>query len=357
MDFMGTTIDIMYRLAREHSPRGIIDKYWERILPEALDIAANEIFLALHRVYINEPVKQSAFSLAQTASPRDISKLDDGTLALHSITRQVWLGISETSEFQSLVDKNHGIIYNTTDPVRWVKPAGIWLPHFSGIITQIYRSLVERYKQLLFARRCYAELVRRGRQNPYIKHTFILIPGSPDMPREQTEAHQWFFSKSKGIATSVGADPAYGEDAGHDWLEELAGLPLHQKIQQVGATRIAIERDIIDMQRKGNPYEHVHFDDVLTDGVADESAKTPNENIITDEYRQRLLEYQTQIEDILRLRSPEAGKRRFQVILYILMELPQKEIAKLVNAKESTITKDKQVIKENWDQIQEILGN
>ena len=116
MDFMETTIDIMYRLAREHSPRGIIDKYWQRILPEALDIAANEIFLALHRVYINESIKQSAFSLAQTAPPRDISKLDDGTLALHSITRQVWLGISETSEFQSLVDKNHGVIYNTAAP-------------------------------------------------------------------------------------------------------------------------------------------------------------------------------------------------------------------------------------------------
>ena len=354
MDFMETTIDIMYRLAREHSPRGVVDKYWQRILPEALDIAANEIFLALHRVYINGSIKQSAFSLAQTAPPRDISKLDDGTLALHSITRQVWLGISETSEFQSLVDKNHGVIYNTADPVRWVKPPRIWLPHFSGIITKIYRSLVERYKQLLFAQRCYAELVHRGRQNPYIKHTFILIPGSPDMPREQTEAHQWYSSKTKGIATGIGVDPAYGEDAGHDWLEKLAPLPFHQKIQQVGATRIAIECDIIDMQRKGKPYEHVHFDDVLTDVVADESAKTPNENIITDEYRQRLLECQTQIEDILSQRSPEAGKRRFQVILHMLMELPQKEIAKRVNAKEPTITKDKQVIRENWDQIQEV---
>ena len=67
MDFMETTIDIMYRLAREHSPRGVVDKYWQRILPEALDIAANEIFLALHRVYINGSIKQSAFSLAQTA--------------------------------------------------------------------------------------------------------------------------------------------------------------------------------------------------------------------------------------------------------------------------------------------------
>ena len=194
--------------------------------------------------------------------------------------------------------------------------------------------------------------MRRGRQNPYIKHTFILIPGSPDMPREQTEAHQWYSSKIKGIATGAGADPACGEDVGHDWLEELAGLPLHQKIQQVGVTQIAIERDIIDMQRKGKPYEHVHFDDVLTDVVADESAKAPNENIIADEYRQRLLECQTQIEDILSQRSPEVGKRRFQVILYMLMELPQKEIAKRVNAKEPTITKDKQVIRENWDQIQ-----
>ena len=109
------------------------------------------------------------------------------------------------------------------------------------------------------------------------------------------------------------------------------------------------------MQRKGGRYEHTHFDNELTKSVPDESAKDPNEGILTDEYYQRLLECQTQIEDILSQRSLEAGKRRFQVILHMLMDLPQTEIAKRVNAKEPTITKDKQVIRENWDQIQAVV--
>ena len=355
MDFMEATNYGIQLLAREFSAGKNIDKYWQRVLPEVSDFATNEIFLTLHRLHINELMKRNAAHLAQTVPPRDVDNLDNATLMLHYIIRDWWLRMSANSVFQALVDESRSIIHNTTDPIVWVKPSHIWLPQSNGTARQIYLSLVERYKQIFFARRCYAELVRRGQQNPYIKHTFILIPGSPDMPREQTEAHQWYSSKSKGIATRIGVDPAYGEDAGHDWLEELAGLPLHQKIQRVGATRIAIERDIIDMQRKGKPYEHVHFDDVLTDVVADESAKAPNKNIITDEYRQRLLECQTQIEDILSQRSLEAGKRRFQVILHMLMELPQKEIAKRVNAKEPTITKDKQVIRENWDQIQEVV--
>ena len=355
MDFMETTIDIMYRLARKHSPRGVVDKYWKRILPEALDIAANEIFLALHRVYINESIKQSAFSLAQTAPPRDISKLDDGTLALHSITRQVWLGISETSDFQSLVDKNHGVIYNTADPVRWVKPARIWLPHFSGIITKIYRSLVERYKHYFFAERCYAELVRRGRQNPYMKHTFIQLTDDPDLYQERNEGSACFREASRRIATSVGAQPELGEDAGQDWLAELSGRPLHQQIQMIGATRIAIERDIIDMQRKGGRYEHTHFDDELTESVPDESAKDPNEGILTDEYYQRLLECRPQIEAILSQRSPEVGQRRFQVLMLMLTQTRQNKIAEQLNTDAPIITKDKQVIRQSWKQIQEVL--
>ena len=45
MNLIETTIDIMQHFARKYLRGENIDGYWESVLPETLDIAANEIFL------------------------------------------------------------------------------------------------------------------------------------------------------------------------------------------------------------------------------------------------------------------------------------------------------------------------
>lgn len=99
MNLMETTIDIMQHFARKYSRGEDIDKYWKSVLPEALDIAAHEIFQALHRSYINEPMKHSAARLAQGVPPRNLKNLNKAELWLHCIIRKVWLGISQDRKF------------------------------------------------------------------------------------------------------------------------------------------------------------------------------------------------------------------------------------------------------------------
>ena len=355
MNMMEVTIGVIHQRARETSEGEGIDKHWKPVLPEAITCAANEIFLVLHRANINTLMEQDAALYAQKLPPRDISNLDNGTLALHYYTRFWLMGMSTEPLYQTLVDQSYGAISNTRDAGRWVKPSLIWMPMPAGFHSQIYDSLVERYKHYFFAERCYAELVHRGRKNPYMKHTFIQLTDDPDLYQERNEGSACFREASRRIATSVGAQPEFGEDAGQDWLAELSGRPLHQQIQMIGATRIAIKRDIIDMQRKGGRYEHTHFDDELTESVPDESAKDPNEGILTDEYYQRLLECRPQIEAILSQRSPEVGQRRFQVLMLMLTQTRQNKIAEQLNTDAPIITKDKQVIGQSWKQIQEVL--
>lgn len=344
-----------------------IDKYWKGVLPETLDVAANEIFLALHRSYINEPMKQSAARLAQTVQPRNnIANLDNATLWLHCINRKVWLGISENREFQSIVDHNHGVIYNTTDPIRWVKPSHIWLPQFDGIVKQIYRSLVERYKQFYFARHCWTELIRRGRQNEYTKRTFILLNDSHGMCREQNESIDWLRNDSRGIATSIGAAPDVGEDALQNHLKKLLSLPPHLQIQRCGATGKAIKDGVIDIKRQASRYEHVYLNDErhnldeLLNPNIDELTEDPSERMIANEIPQRLLECQPQIEELLSQGRPEKrkqGKRRFKVmqLLAHIPNLTSSTIANQLRTSEPTISRDRKVIEKSRDRIEEIL--
>ena len=323
-------------------------------MPETLDIAANEIFLTLHRLYINKPMKQSAMRLAQTVPPRSIDKLDYATLWLHCIVRKAWLGIGEDREYQALVDQHHGVIYNTTDPIRWVKPSFIWLPQFDGIVRQIYLSLVERYQQFYFAQHCWTELIRRGQQNKYVKYTFILLNDSHDMCQERHQANQWLRDKSRNIATCIGVDPDVGEDARQDWLRNLLGLPPHLQIQKVGTTGKAIRDGIIDLQRKGGQYEHIALDESLN-AMPDKSTKDPSAKIIGDEFTPRLLACQPQIEGILSQGRPEKGERRFKVMQLMLTQTPQNEIAEQLRTSAATITRDKEVIKQSWQRIEEVL--
>ena len=370
MNLMETTIDIMQHFARQYSLGENIDEYWKSVLPEALDIAANETFLALHRSYINEPMKQSAALLAQTVPPRNLKNLNKAQLWLHCIIRKVWLGISTDPKFQAIVDHNHGVIYNTTDPIRWVKPSHIWLPQFDGIIIQIYRSLVEGYKQFYFAQHCWTELINRGRQNGYTKRTFILLHDSHGMRREQNESIDWLRNDSRGIATSIGAAPDVGEDVLQNHLNKLLALPLHLQVQRCGATGKAIKDGVIDIKRQASRYEHVylnderHNPDEFLNPNPDESTEDPSERMIANEIPQRLLECQREIEEMLGQGYPETGVRRFKVIQLLAHTptLTSSEITKRLKAiyptmkvSESTICRDRQIIEQSEDRIKAVL--
>ena len=358
MDLIKETINVMQHIARQYSEGEEIDKYWKAILPEVYGIADNEIFLTLHREYIDEPMKQSAFKSAQTIPPRDIDNLDFAALMLHSEIRQVWLGISEDRIFQSIVDENHGVIYNPTDSTRWVKPSLLWLPHFDAFIGPVHDSLVKRYEEYFFAQHCYNKLVCDGRKNPYVKHTFIQLTDSTDSPalhRLRNKGSEWLRKASRRIATGVGAQPEDGEDARQDWLRRLSPLPLHRQIQKVGATGKAIHDGVIDIQRKGGKYEHVPFDEDLTNPIPDESTVNSNEGIDVEEMLQCLQSCRAEIEKVLGKGKPKLAKRRFKVMEMLAHTSCQKTIARKLNISEPTISRDIQVIEQSRRQIQKIL--
>ena len=360
MNMREVMINTIYRYARETSAGEEVDEYWECVLPEAFACITNEIFLTLHRVHINELMKQRAALFAQTAPPRDISNLENATLMLHYFTRMWLVGKHENRVFQTLVDQSYGVISNTRDAARWVKPSLIWVPHFGVITAQIHDSLVEHYKHYFFGQRCRAEIVRRGRQDEYIKRTFILLSDLEDMRREQDEAIHWLRNNSRRIATIMGAAPDVGEDVLQDRFQKLLSLPLHLQIQKCGATGRAIRDGVIDIHRKGGQYEHVPFDDELADAMPDKSAQDLSERMFADEIPQRLLECQTQIEEILSPGRPEKrkqGQRRFKVmqLLAHTPTLTSSAIANQLRTSEPTICRDRKVIEQSRDRIKEIL--
>ena len=107
MNFMEANIHAIEQVAKESSAGENIDKHWKRILPEVKDFAGNEIFLILYRPYINELMKQSAARFAQTLPPRDIGKLNNAELWLHTFIRQWQLALSEDRNFKpSLTSTN-----------------------------------------------------------------------------------------------------------------------------------------------------------------------------------------------------------------------------------------------------------
>ena len=352
MNLMEASIEGMRRIAVANSEGQGIDEHWESVLPEIKDIFENEIFLTLHRLYIDEPMKCEAAQIAQKVSLPDISDLDDAKLTLHCTIREVWLGISDCHEFQTFVDDNIRGFIHPPDPTYWVNPSGIWLPISEGTVKQIFFLLIERYKQACFAQHCYAELVRRGRKSEVKKYTSVLVADSGDMRQEQNEAMQWFCNKSREIAPDV------GEEALQDWLEELSGLPPHVQMQKLGVTLTAIAQGAIDMRRKGGQYKPIPLEDELANAIPNESTESFNEEDITDEeFSQRLLANQKKIEDILSEGRAELGERRFQV-LQILIDTPtltSTEIAKRLNVSKQTIGRDREVIKQSYIEIQEIL--
>ena len=352
MTMMDVTIGVIYQCARETSPGEGIDEHWRSVLPEAIHCVDNEIFLVLHRAEVNQLMEQDAARYAQTLPPRDISNLDDGTLALHYYTRFWLMGMSKEPLYQALVDQSYGVVSNTRYAGRWAKPSFIWLPIPAGFHSQIYDSLVERYKHYFFAERCYAELLHRARKNPYMKHTFIHLTDDPDLSQLRNQGSAWLREASRRIATDVGAQPEVGEDAKQDWLAKLCPLSLHQQIQKLRTTRKSIEERAIDLHyRKGGKYEHVSFDEDLANTIPDESPTDSPEGIGIE----KLQSCRFRLEKLLSKGKPKLGKRRYKVLEMLTHTSCQKTIAKKLNVSEGTITNDMQTIKKNRGRIKEIL--
>ena len=355
MTMMDVTIDVLYQRARETSPGEGIDEHWKSVLPEAIHCVDNEIFLVLCRAEVNILMEQDAALYAQTLPPRDISNLDDGTLALHYYTRFLLMGMSKEPLYQTLVDQSYGVISNTRDAGRWVKPSFIWLPMSNAIHEQMYDSLVTRYTHYFFAERCYAELVCRGRRNPYAKHTFIQLTDDPDLYQLRNEGSTWLREASRRIATDVGAQPEVGEDVKQDWLAELLPQSLHRQIQNVGATRTEIKHRAYDIQhRKGGQHKPTYLADEPNEPI-DESTIGSDEDIDVKVLLPRLQSRRSQIEKILSKGKPKLGKRRFKVIEMLAHTSCQKTIAKKLNISESTITRDIQIIEKARGRIREVL--
>ena len=348
MTLMDVTLGVIYQRARETSPGEGIDQHWGTVLPQASHCAVNEIFLVSHRAEVHPPMEQHAALHAQSLTPPDISNLDDGTLALHYNTRVWLLGISIEHWFQTLVDQSFDVTSNTRDIGRWVKPSRIWVP----LAPHICHSLVEHYKHYFFGQHCYAELVRRARKNPYMKHTFIQLTDDPDLYKERNEGSKWLREASQRIATSVGAQPEIGEEVKQDWLTELSSLPLHRQVQKAKDTRIEIKHRAYDIQhRKGGQYEHVPFDEDLTNTMPEESPTDSPECIGVEKLRA----CRSKIEKVLSKGKPKLGKRRFKVLEMLAHTSCQKTIAKQLNISESTITRDIQIIAKARDRIKEAL--
>lgn len=348
----------MQEAIKDLLPGRKLDEHWERVLPEALDFAKHEIFLTLHRLYINDSMEQNAARIAQTIPPREIDEIDNATLMVHSIARMYLLRTSNNPDFHALVDDHRTVIYNTTDPVVFVKPSRIWLPHSNGLARQIFRSLVERYKQIFFAQRCYQRCVDRfiqlAQKNKYIKPTFILLSDSHGMHQEQRKALRWLSATSRSIASSIGIDRNTGEDALQNHLTKLLALPLHIQMKKCGATGKAIHDGLIDMSnRKGGKYEHVSFDEDLTNTMPAESTTDSHEGISVEKLRA----CRSQLEKVLSKGKTKLGKRRFKVMEMLAQAYCQKTIAKALNVSEGTITGDIQIIKKARFRIQGILDS
>ena len=355
MTMMDVTTDVIYQRARETSEGEGIDEHWKSVLPEAIHCADNEIFLVLHRADINTLMERDAALFAQSLPPREIGNLADATLALHCHNRVWLLRMSKNPLFHTLVDQSYGIISNTRDAGRWVKPSLLWLPIPAGFHRQIYDSLVERYKHYFFAERCYAELIHRGRRNPYMKHTFIQLTDDPDLYHLRSEGSQWLHDASRRIAASVGASPEVGEDVKQDWLTELLPQPLHRQIQNAGATRMEIKHRAYDIQhRKGGQHKPTYLADEPNEPL-DESTIEADDGIDVEALLQRLQSRRTKIQQVLSKGNPKIGKRRFKVLEMMAHTSCQKTIAKELKKSESTITRDIQIIKKARYRIQDIL--
>jgi hypothetical protein len=292
-----------------------------------------------------------AARIAQTVPPRDVGDLDDATLVLNYLVRRMLLSFANNPEYQAIVDNNVGELIFEPNRICWVNSAaGVWLPLSEGTARQIHFSLIERYKQAYFAQHCWAELERRNPRDEVEKYTFVLLTNFDEFRQQREEADQWLRDKSRCI------DPDVGEDAMHDWLEKLLGFPVHIQIKKIGATRKAIRDRSIDMRRKGGKYEHVALDASINP-IIDQSLEAPDKEIIDDEYIQRFLANQQQIEEILGGDSVAIGKRRFKVMQMLTHtpNLNSSQIAKQLRVSKQTIGRDRNAIKQNWKRIQEIL--
>ena len=82
----------MQQIAIENSDGGEIDQHWEGILPEVIGLFKNEIFLAQHRLYIDNQMNQSAFKTCSDDhfnSKRKEARLRDACASLLDIERIV----------------------------------------------------------------------------------------------------------------------------------------------------------------------------------------------------------------------------------------------------------------------------
>ena len=352
MNLIEASIDITQRIAEENSEGEGIDSYWQSVLPEIQNICANEIFLTQHRSDINEPMKHRALQIAQKAPLREVGSLDDAELVIYCWMYKTWWGISDDPAFQAFVDNNVRGFIHLPNRTYWVNPSGILLPISEEIARQIHFSLIERYKQVRFAEHCWDELMHSIQGSKVKQRMSILLTCSKEFPVEQNEVYQWIRDKSRRIASDV------GEDAMQDCLEKLSRLPLHIRTQKLGVILKAISQGASDIRCKGGKYKPTSLEEEPEEAILDRSTKDSNGGMITDEeFSERFLTNREKVEDILSEGDVQLGKRRFKV-LQMLVDAPtltSTKIAKKLGVSKQTIGRDREVIKQSYIEIQEIL--
>ena len=370
MDLKDVVIDGWRKIADANSAGEGIDEDWEAVLPETYDITANEIFLTLHRHFVDDSMNRRAAEMALTHPARIIDEIDDGKLVLHCLVRWSSLGIADNPNFQTFVDSiaNGDILPIQGDNINqqrigWAKPSRIWLPLSEEDFVRIFGALVERFKQYLFAEHCWHTLTRRHVGKELNMDVFALLLDSEHVPEKyQNEALQRLSKLSSKV--TKGLDCIDPRDPMQSWLAKLLELPQHTQFKKIGVTLTAIRQGAIDMQRAGGKHEHVSFEEKeqLADTVPDESLELPIEDMIDNEFLERFSANQPKIEEILSRESPKKrrakiGKRRFKVMGILAHEpnLTSVEIAEWLKASEQTIGRDREKIKESWSLILEAI--
>ena len=358
MDFVEYTADILTRIAKDNSEGDELDSHWESILPEILQIAEDEIFLTVFRRYTDQSMKIDAAQQAQNLLLPDVTKLDDATLYLHCWMREAWLGISDDPAFQSYVDDNLTGVIHPPEPVYWVPASGILLPISAGTVRQLYLALVERYKQMRFAALCADQLMTNIQTHDKTgarPHMTVLLTDSPEFAPQRNKSYQWLHDRTSDIQIEI------REDSIQDCLKDVLEMPPHMQIQKSGAILKSIRNRARDTFRARTRRKTVSLDDEFANSIPDKNVDNPIHDIIADEYLERLVECQSELQKLLndgRTDNPKQGERRFKIIQLLVRtpDLHSSTIATQLKTSPATICRDRKVIERNKARIQEILS-
>ena len=348
----------MRQLAENQSNGKGIDKHWEAVLPEADDIMANEIFLALYAEVVGQSMRHRAAQIANNLPIRDVRGMNDAVLYLHVLVRGMWLQIADNREFQAHVNSN--VVPRPTpnqQHIGYAKFGELWLPVSKQNFAKIIRALTERYRQCRFAEHCLRELRRRLVGNDVSKYVWALLENDSECLTEEhrAEAYKWltkYSSKATNRLTGISSS-----DAMHGWLVKLLALPTHTQLLKLRATGVGIRQDGINMWRKEQRHQHVSLEnDDLIAANAEESLENPDAT--SDNLQRNLEAHQKEIEAILNC-NPKIAKRQFQVLLMLTCDPEQTdtEIAKQLKLSKQTIGRYRRVIEKNRQKIRNIIAS